>query len=111
MANFTNNLNNQLFTELSSIEAEVIQGGEYKFKFYGYDDEGSRFVAQADRGIPDMKYPNTMDQVFITEGKWQLYDSDNYKNPIGKEIGSTNGQWYSLPNSLKNKANSILKVG
>jgi hypothetical protein len=101
-------LNKELFTEVSSTEAEVIQGG---YKFTGYDYGGYGTVAQADRGIPDMKYPNTMEQVYITEGKWQLYDSDNYKNPIGDPIGPTNGKYYYLPKGVRDKANSVLKVG
>jgi hypothetical protein len=102
------NTDKEIFTELSVAEASMIQGG---YKFTGYDYGGHGTVAQADRGIPNLKYPNTIEQVYITEGKWQLYDSDNYKNPIGDPIGPTNGQWFVLPGNLRDRANSVLKVG
>jgi hypothetical protein len=106
MTTFFDNLNEQLFTDITSEQAEIIQGG---YKFTGYDIDKYGTVAQADRGIPDLKYQNTIDYVYITEGKWQLYGSDNYKNPIGDPIGPTNG-WKELPKGLKDRANSVLKV-
>ena len=107
MTTVFDNLNKQLFTDISSEQAEMIHGG---YKFTGYDYGGKGVVAQADRGIPNLKYPNTIEQVYITEGKWQLYDSDNYKNPIGDPIGPTNGKYYLLPQALRDRANSVLKV-
>jgi hypothetical protein len=101
------NLNEKLFTEISSQEAEVIQGGS---KFTGYDSGGYEDEVKADRGIPNLKHPNTIEQVYITEGKWQLYDSDDYKNPIGDPIGPTDGKWLYLPKNQRDKANSILNL-
>jgi hypothetical protein len=106
MTKYTSSRNKELFTELSLTESEIFQGG---YKFTGYDfDEGRGVVAQADRGLPNLKHPNTIDSVYITEGKWQLYNSNDYTDPIGGAIGPG---WHFFTGKRKNTANSFLKVG
>jgi hypothetical protein len=98
--------NQELITELSADQAAKLVGG---YKFIGYDfDTGLGIIAEADRGIPDLKYPDKIDAVYIFEGKWQLFDSDDYLDPIGDPIGP--GVHY-FTGKRKNTANSLLKVG
>jgi hypothetical protein len=107
MTTLFDNLNEQLFTDISSEQAELIQGG---YAFLGFDSDKREFIAQADSGIPNLKNPNAIDRVYITEGKWQLYDSDNYINPIGDPIGPTSGSGFLLPKGQRDRANSLKRI-
>jgi hypothetical protein len=106
MTTLTNSLNEQLFTELSSTEAELIQGG---WDFTGYDgyNKSGKVLAQANFGIPDLKYPNRISSVHITGGEWTLYRKDNYKDPI---VTLTPETW-NLYGSYNNSTNSIKQTG
>jgi hypothetical protein len=80
MTTLINNLNEQLFTELTSAEGEVIQGGK---NFTGYDyvsADKNRVVAEADFALPTIpRGDNEMDYVYIQSGTWKLYADANYK--------------------------------
>jgi hypothetical protein len=89
MTIFKNNLNEQLFSEISSKEAEVIQGG-YNFTGYRYKKEeggdNREVIAQADFALPELKFDNQMDYVNIESGTWRLYSGSNYSGKY-KDFG------------------------
>jgi Beta/Gamma crystallin len=106
MATLLDNLNEQLFTDISSEQAEMIQGG---FNFVGYDGENlnGAILARADRGIPKLKSEG-ISSYTIESGKWRLYDLQDYK---GSYIEVGKGSYTLKGNAFNNKISSILKVG
>jgi hypothetical protein len=94
MTTFTNNLNEELFTDLSSTEAEAIQGG---WDFTGYDEpnQKGKVIGVANFALPELgEFDNRMESVNITGGTWRLYDGSNYN---GDYIELSKGK-YNLKN-------------
>jgi hypothetical protein len=105
MNNITDSLNEQLFTDLSSTEAEVIQGGWDLIAYDGYYGTG-KVLAKTNSGIRNLKYPNRISSIRIKEGNWALYNKDNYRDRI-RTLGP--GNW-NLLGGLNNSINSLLQT-
>lgn len=105
MTTVFNNLNEQLFTDISSEQAEMIQGG---YNFVGYDGEKLQgpILAQADSRIPNLKSEG-ISSFTISSGTWRLYDLPNYE---GSYTENGKGTYTLKGNALNNKISSIKKV-
>lgn len=107
MTTLFDNLNEQLFTDISSEQAEMIQGG---FNFVGYDGENLQgpIIAQADRGIPNLK-SEKMSSFTIESGKWRLYDLPDYRGSYLVADSKVSKVFTLKGTELNNKVSSILK--
>jgi hypothetical protein len=123
MANFTNNMNKELFTELTLVEAEIIQGGK-EYIFTGYDYAGTDSIknpvlAEADFALPTLVNDNDLGSVSIKSGTWRLYDGSNYSGDyieLGKESHDLKNYNFQYPQtgepavSAEQRVSSLKKV-
>jgi Beta/Gamma crystallin len=108
MTTVFDNLNEQLFTDISSEQAAMIQGG---FNFVGYDGENLQgpVLARADRGIPNLKSQG-ISSFTIESGKWKLYDLPNYKGNFYIADSKVSKVFTLKGTPINNKVSSILKA-
>jgi hypothetical protein len=90
MTTIFDNLNEQLFTDISSEQAAMIQGG-YNFEAWNFnippsDDNGTHSnppIAAANNEIPILA-PSADDKIshiHIKEGTWRVYRDAGFKGP------------------------------
>jgi hypothetical protein len=105
MTTFLNNLNEQLFTELTAAEAAVIQGG---WDFVGYDgSDGQKVIAKANFALPELKYNNKMSSFDVNGGTWRLFTGPNY---TGDYFDARPGKYTLLGTKWNNKISSLKQI-
>lgn len=122
MTTLFENLNEQLFTDISYEQAEMIQGG-YNFEAWNLpeppcsipslgpyiDHATTPTIAAADRGLPKLAADNKISHIHIKEGTWRVYDKPNYdESGSYKDYGP--GVYNLQGTTLDNKISSFRKI-
>ena len=109
-----NSLNEKLFTELNSTEAELIQGG---WDFEGWRDirysTNNKRIAAANSGLEYLTYNDQMSFINVRSGKWRLYEDAHYQGKYrdfkpGK-YNLTDYSWYQGGN-MNDRVSSLRRI-